>query len=101
MIHFIKLQALQIAQRYMDRIDERLYADAIRLNAISSLYDGENEFYFAKENMNYIINITSSYVDSLGTPANTITSFYRVNLIITSQPDVISPIRISRLYGAF
>jgi hypothetical protein len=98
---FYQLQALQIAQRYMDRIDERLYADAIRLSAISSLYDGENEFYFAKENMIYTINITSTYVDSLGTPANTITSFYRVNLIITSQPDVISPIRISRIYGAF
>jgi len=98
---FYQLQALQIAQRYMDRIDERLYSDAIRLNAISSMFDGENVFYSEKDNMNYVVTIQSTFTDSLGNDAASATNYYRVDLEVVTQPEVIHPIRISRIYGAF
>jgi hypothetical protein len=98
---FYQLQAIQIAQRYLDRIDERLYADAIRLSGISSLYDGENVFHSSRDKIDYVVTIASAYTDSLGNATGSVTGYYRVDILISTRPEVINPVQISRLYAAF
>ncbi|MCD4817981.1 MAG: hypothetical protein K8S23_04775 [Candidatus Cloacimonetes bacterium] len=98
---FYELQAMQISQRYFDEIDEKLFSEVIRLNAIGSMYDGTNNFILENCNINYFLEISSTYSDSLGNNSTGETLFYKVDMIISTQPDVIKPIRMSRLYADY
>ena len=98
---YYQLQALQIAQKYFDEIDSKLFSENIKFNALSSLYDSENTFNLGNDNIAYQIKIETAYTDSLGNPQGNITNFQKVNLTITSTPKVIKKIQTSKLYANY
>ena len=96
---FYELQAMQIAQHYLDRIDERLFSDVIRFSSISANYEGQQTFYSPKDNLNYLIQISGTFSDSLGNELSTESHYYRIDLEVSTQEEHFKPIRISRLYA--
>ena len=98
---FYELQAMQISQRYFDEIDEKLFSEVVRMNAISSMYDGTKNFVLENSNINYFMEVSSTYSDSLGNSVTSESMYYKVDMIISTQPDVIKPIRMSRMYADY
>jgi len=98
---FYELQAMQISQRYFDEIDEKLYSETIRLEAIESMYSGEKSFILGDSNIDYLMNVSTTYADSLGNDSVGITYYYKVSMDISTKQEVMKPIQMSRLYAAF
>ena len=93
------LQATNIAQRYMDEIDAKLYAKSITVDQISTTYSGSRTIQPVANDMTYTITFTTTVCDSIGGTASTST-YRKVAMTVSTNPASIVTYTANRIYRA-
>jgi hypothetical protein len=92
------LQATNLAQRYMDEVDAKLYSKVITLDQISSNYAGTRTVQPIANDMTYNVTIAVATVDSLGTSTASTTNYRKLTIAVTTTPSTIQSVVMTRLY---
>lgn len=92
------LQATNLAQRYMDEVDARLYSKTMTIDQINSNYAGNRTVQPIANDMTYTVAIAVATVDSLGATSASATNYRRLTVAVTTTPSTIQTVVMTRLY---
>jgi hypothetical protein len=92
------LQATNLAQRYMDEVDAKLYSKTITLDQISTNYAGTRTIQPIANDMTYNVGIAVANVDSLGITTGAVTNYRKLTVSVTTTPSTIQTVTMTRLY---
>ncbi len=92
------LQATNLAQRYMDEVDAKLYGKLMTIEQIGTNYSGTRTVQPIANDMVYNVTIGVANVDSLGTTTGSTTTYRKLTVTVTTTPITIQSVAMSRLY---
>jgi hypothetical protein len=92
------LQSTNLAQRYMDEVDAKLYSKVITIDQISTNYGGTRTVQPIANDMTYTVAIAVANVDSLGVTTGAATNYRRLTVSVTTSPATIQSVTMTRLY---
>jgi hypothetical protein len=92
------LQATNLAQRYMDEVDSKLYSKVLTIDQIGSTYSGTRTVQPIANDMTYTVTIAVANVDSLGVSTGFTTTYRKVTVSVATSPSTIQSVTMNRLY---
>ncbi|HNX00012.1 MAG TPA: hypothetical protein PLE74_13365 [Candidatus Cloacimonadota bacterium] len=92
------LQATNLAQRYMDEVDAKLYSKSMTIDQISTNYGGSRTVQPIANDMIYSVAIAVANVDSLGTSTASTTNYRKMTVTVMTTPSSIQSVTMTRLY---